>query len=384
MIILQTGVPGSGKTANIVNLLLNDKSYTHFEDKDGVVKRRPLFVNGFNDLKIEHQELDDEQIKSQAFQDFLPYGSLIVIDEVQRLMGTRSAASKVPDFIQALATHRHHGLDIILITQHPSFLDPFVRKLVQRHMHVSIKPIGRKIYEWNECVDQPDSTVNIAKAVERQFSVPKKAFEYYKSAEVHTKPSRKLPKVLIFLIFFVPFVLWFGFNTYTRMSEKYNINKSTEQTTAQIETTNTNDLNNKNIYTNQNNNYINSSVTAQMLVPTIPEKPETKPLYDNVRQVKTFETVRGCFKGGKSVCFCISHQGTKLPEISKQRCLKYLEDGLPFDPYRDEQQQAFRQPETTIESTNQTIEQVPQVAVLGGEPKVPKTEEYPENLRNIQ
>ena len=84
-------------------------------------------------------------------------------------MGTRSAASKVPPFIEALALHRHHGLDIVLITQHPSFLDSFVRKLVQRHMHVSIKPVGRKLYEWNECVDQPDSSVNIARAIERTF-----------------------------------------------------------------------------------------------------------------------------------------------------------------------------------------------------------------------
>ena len=43
-------------------------------------------------------------------------------------------------------------------------------------MHVSIKPVGRKLYEWNECVDQPDSSVNIARAIERTFVVPKKSF----------------------------------------------------------------------------------------------------------------------------------------------------------------------------------------------------------------
>ena len=128
MIILQTGVPGSGKTSSVVNMLMTDESYTHFTDKDGVKKKRPLFVNGIPELKIEHEELSDEQIKSQPFQDFLPYGSLVIIDEAQRLMGTRSAASKVPPFIEALATHRHHGLDIVLITQHPSFLDSFVRR----------------------------------------------------------------------------------------------------------------------------------------------------------------------------------------------------------------------------------------------------------------
>ena len=65
MIILQTGVPGSGKTSSVVNMLMTDESYTHFTDKDGVKKKRPLFVNGIPELKIEHEELSDEQIKSQ-------------------------------------------------------------------------------------------------------------------------------------------------------------------------------------------------------------------------------------------------------------------------------------------------------------------------------
>ena len=115
MIILQTGVPGSGKTASVVNILMTDETYTHFTDKDGQKKKRPLFVNGIEDLQLEHQLLTDEQIKEQPFQDFLPYGALVVIDEAQRLMGNRPAASKVPPFIEALATHRHHGLDIVLI-----------------------------------------------------------------------------------------------------------------------------------------------------------------------------------------------------------------------------------------------------------------------------
>ncbi|MFC2415994.1 zonular occludens toxin domain-containing protein [Neisseria elongata] len=98
-------------------------------------------------------------MKEQPFQDFLPYyGSLVVIDEAQRPFPIRSAAAKVPPYIEAFATHRPLGLDIVFITQHPSFLDSFVRRLVQRHIHISIKPVGRKFYEWNECVGQKDSS----------------------------------------------------------------------------------------------------------------------------------------------------------------------------------------------------------------------------------
>lgn len=337
MIILQTGVPGSGKTASIVNMLMSDESYTHFTDKDGQKKKRPLFVNGIPELVIEHQELSDEQIKEKGFQDFLPYGSLVIIDEAQRLMGTRSAAVKVPEFIEKLALHRHHGLDIVLITQHPTFLDSFVRKLVQRHMHISIKPVGRKLYEWNECVDQPDNSINIAKAIERSFVLPKKAFGQYKSAEVHTKPKRRIPKSLIFLVLFLPVLIGFTAYTLQRMGKKYG---GQEETVTAVG--------------GSSANYASSSapppavqgnsLEAALFVPTLAEKPESKPLYDSVRQVKTFERIAACIAGGQSGCTCYSDQATPLKEVTVDMCREYVKNGLPFNPYKDDRQNAQNRP----------------------------------------
>lgn len=360
MIILQTGVPGSGKTSSVVNMLMTDESYTHFTDKDGVKKKRPLFVNGIPELKIEHEELSDEQIKSQPFQDFLPYGSLVIIDEAQRLMGTRSAASKVPPFIEALATHRHHGLDIVLITQHPSFLDSFVRRLVQRHMHVSIKPVGRKLYEWNECVDQPDSSVNIAKAIERTFVVPKKSFGMYKSAEVHTKPKRRIPKSLIFVVLFIPLLIGFTLYTINNMSKRFNADE--QQTTA---TTAASDVDGA---SEQKNTAapadIGQNLKPEDFVPVLAEKPESKPIYNGVRQVKTFEYIAGCVDGGKSGCTCYSSQGTPLKEITKAMCKDYAKNGLPFNPYKDEQQTA-QQPQTAPQTAYE--HEKGQVLTMGGQ-----------------
>lgn len=331
MIILQTGVPGAGKTSSVVNMLMNDESYTHFTDKDGVKKKRPLFVNGIPELKIEHEELSDDQIREKPFQDFLPYGSLVIIDEAQRLMGTRSAATKVPQYIEALATHRHHGLDIVLITQHPSFLDSFVRRLVQRHMHVSIKPVGRKLYEWNECVDQPDSSVNIAKAIERTFVVPKKSFGMYKSAEVHTKPKRRIPKSLIFVVLFVPLLIGFTLYTIGNMSKRFSADEQQTATAASgVDDTTATQSSPPPQQT--------GSLKAEDFVPILAEKPESKPIYDSVRQVKTFEYIAGCVDGGKSGCTCYSSQGTPLKEITKVMCQDYARNGLPFNPYKDETQ----------------------------------------------
>jgi hypothetical protein len=360
MIILQTGVPGSGKTASVVNMLMTDESYTHFTDKDGVKKKRPLFVNGILELKIEHEELSDEQIKSQPFQDFLPYGSLVIIDEAQRLMGTRSAASKVPPFIEALATHRHHGLDIVLITQHPTFLDSFVRRLVQRHIHVSIKPVGRKLYEWNECVDQPDSSVNIAKSIERTFVVPKKTFGMYKSAEVHTKPKRRIPKSLIFVVLFIPLLIGFTLYTINNMSKRFSADE--QQTTS---TTAASDVDGTEPKTSPATADIGQNLKPEDFVPVLAEKPESKPIYNGVRQVKTFEYPVGCVDGGKSGCTCYSSQGTPLKEITKAMCKDYAKNGLPFNPYKDEQQQVAQQtqtaPQTAYEPENN------QVVTMGGQ-----------------
>lgn len=357
MIILQTGVPGSGKTSSIVNMLMTDESYTHFTDKDGVKKKRPLFVNGIPELKLEHEELTDEQIKEKPFQDFLPYGSLVIIDEAQRLMGTRSAASKVPPFIEALATHRHHGLDIVLITQHPSFLDSFVRRLVQRHMHVSIKPVGRKLYEWNECVDQPDSSVNIARAIERTFVVPKKSFGMYKSAEVHTKPKRRIPKSLIFVVLFIPLLIGFTLYTINNMSKRFSADE--QQTTSTIAASDVDGVEPK---TSPANADIGQNLKPEDFVPTLAEKPESKPIYDNVRQVKTFEYIAGCVEGGNSGCTCYSDQGTPLKEITKTMCKDYVRNGLPFNPYKDKTQTTqATQPQNQAKSNDNS-----QVLSLGG------------------
>ena len=70
MIILQTGVPGAGKTSSVVNMLMNDESYTHFTDKDGVKKKRPLFVNGIPELKIEQRNFQTTKSGKSRFRIF--------------------------------------------------------------------------------------------------------------------------------------------------------------------------------------------------------------------------------------------------------------------------------------------------------------------------
>ena len=251
-------------------------------------------------------------------------------------------------------------MDIVFITQHPSFLDSFVRRLVQRHMHVSIKPVGRKLYEWNECVDQPDSSVNIAKAIERTFVVPKKSFGMYKSAEVHTKPKRRIPKSLIFVVLFIPLLIGFTLYTINNMSKRFSADE--QQTTS---TTAASDVDGTEPKTSPATADIGQNLKPEDFVPVLAEKPESKPIYNGVRQVKTFEYPVGCVDGGKSGCTCYSSQGTPLKEITKAMCKDYAKNGLPFNPYKDEQQQAAQQPQTAPQTAYEPENN--QVITMGGQ-----------------
>ena len=67
-------------------------------------------------------------------------------------------------------------------------------------------------------------------------------------------------------------------------------------------------------------------------VARIPEKPETKPLYDNVRNVVNFEYPEVCISS-KAKCTCYTNQATIIDEIPEVFCRKFAENGV-FNPYK--------------------------------------------------
>ena len=104
-------------------------------------------------------------------------------------------------------------------------------------------------------------------------------------------------------------------------------------------------------------------LTATLFVPTLAEKPESKPLYNSVRQVKTYERIAACVGGGQSGCTCYSDQATPLSEVTEAMCREYVKNGIPFNPYKDDSQAfqaAYSQPADTHATSGR------QVAVMGG------------------
>lgn len=208
MIVLITGLPGSGKTAYAVDMLAHDPQFAG----------RPKFVMGVPGLKIEHEACppveqwvefrvspEDDSLQLPYFT--FPENAVVFIDEAQRVYRPRPAGAAVPPHVAAFETHRHTGVDFILITQQAGLLDSNIRRLIGRHVHIRPTPMGRYKYEWMELGD-PESQSSRQLAASSRYKLPKRAFDLYKSAETHTKLRTPIP--WYYWLFAVALLLFFG------------------------------------------------------------------------------------------------------------------------------------------------------------------------------
>src|SRR6218665_3510555 len=201
-ITLVTGLPGHGKTL-----------YTLARWKDEAKKAgRPVFHNGIKGLNIPGwQEWDVKEWQQ------LIAGSIMVIDEAQFAFPTRGRGEP-PDFIAKLATHRHLGIDIVVITQDPMLLDNFVRRLVDRHFHV-VRMFGTQratIHEFPNGARE-DVAKRREGSIRHEWKYPKEVFDLYTSAELHTV-KRRIP-MRVWILLAVPIVFAVvAYAAYVRLS----------------------------------------------------------------------------------------------------------------------------------------------------------------------
>jgi len=175
LITLITGVPGSGKTLFAVD------SLAKFEG-------RPLFQCGVEGCAVPGvTAIGVDELTT------VPDGAVVLVDEAQRVFPPRAVGALVPPLLRNLETHRHHGQDWLLTTQHSMLVDSHLRRLVGRHVHLE-RVFGRqrsRMFERGEVFD-PKNYHEKVKAVASFWAFPKKTFALYKSAEIHTQ-GRKLP-----------------------------------------------------------------------------------------------------------------------------------------------------------------------------------------------
>lgn len=324
MITLITGMPGCGKSLLMVHEFL----------RDAQEKGRVIVADGIPDLVIEHELAPEvsqwtNTVEDAASQDgekllfTFPEGALVVIDECQRVFRPRRAGSAVPPEVAAFETHRHQGLDFVLVTQHPGLLDANVRRLVGRHLHVrDLGILGRKVYEWPEATE-PDKFRSAP--VQRGWRLPKSSFSLYKSSSLHIKPKRGIPKGFLALAIAVPLIGAMSFYAWSSIQKKIAPPVAVVSPVVagpggggQVSAAGP---------------VVDPAALLMEFAPVVPGRPETAPAYDALRVVANMPVVAGCVQLSAR-CACQNQQGTDAG-LDDMQCKAWLKNP-PFDAYREQ------------------------------------------------
>ena len=334
MITVITGTPGAGKTLYTIEKLLLPQVGKTIKGRDEqgneVQHERKVYTN-INGLQIEHELIDGGETEGlRDWQKWAKPGSLIVFDEVQKVWPPRPNGSKIPEDVQALDTHRHLGVDFILITQNVLNVDRHIHALGGRHLHVrrvANMPLAT-VYEW----DHISRGLLYSKAISKApWKYSKKVFKLYKSSELHTKQPRRIPGLVWFILFGLAAMAVLTPQVFERIGGR---------------------LSGKPVVSNEKPAAVSGAPgaagTAAQPVPAVApakvvidervdfmpklsDRPWTAPAYDQLRVVVRMPLVDGAMCTAKQGCICFN-EGERL-EMSTEACKEWM-DGAKFNPYR--------------------------------------------------
>lgn len=395
MLYLYTGVPGAGKTLHMVSQLHKDPQF----------KERPLYVDGITDLDpeaIPHNALP-EGCNGSNWHQWLPEGSILIIDECQRYWRPRPNGSAVPPAIQALETHRHKGIDIYFLTQDPKKIDSQIRNLIEVHKHFSMSALGiRRCFEWRNKVGDHNSKADIKTALVTPYFLDESVYDFYTSAVQHNQVKAKksklvyvLPAAFVFGIFLVGFSVYRGLTYKTRQAEKQQIEQQQQKEEQNEQNTISKDQIKSDIKNglisgftpktaseaNTNNDPSHNSQrtpTEEDFKPQVEGQPWTAPVYsahNSISNIKTMPYPVACIVETRTrKCTCWEEQGTKIKGMSKELCIDFAENGI-YNPYKSKEE---LQPEaatnnaamgSSSQSTQATTANQGQLLELTGKPK---------------
>jgi zona occludens toxin len=127
VITVITGTPGAGKTlyaiSKLIRPLLGTTVTRTLPDGSKEELPRTIYTN-ISGALFDHELIDDRADGGlRNWHEWAKPGAVIVYDEFQKAWPPRPNGARVPDDIQALDTHRHMGVDFILITQNVMNVD---------------------------------------------------------------------------------------------------------------------------------------------------------------------------------------------------------------------------------------------------------------------
>ena len=156
MIYLYYGKIGDGKTYHVVRnelipaILAGRRVYTNIEGLN--FRYISTYLNiSHSDIKVTHIENPEWYVQNMTLQSgqkewtnpHLDAGSLIIIDEAQRIWDARDFRNTKKEFLSFLEYHRHFGFDIVFITQNPKRLESSILRLSNESYQVkNLKFLG--------------------------------------------------------------------------------------------------------------------------------------------------------------------------------------------------------------------------------------------------
>lgn len=327
MIELITGLPGNGKTLYTLSYI---KAKAEREN-------RPVFYHGIPELTLNWEHLEDPKQWAKC-----PPGAIVVIDEAQKIFRNRSMGTVPPDFVQQLETHRHLGIDLVLITQHPSLIDPAVRRLAGSHRHM-VRIWGMEastVHQWPAVKDNCDKSRSDSEKTKWAFD--KKVYGYYKSAEVHTV-KRTIPgrvKLIGGLMLVLAACVWYAVSF---VAKKASPPSAAVASSVPASSNGQVVPNNANTTQTASRRPVDPIEDAKDYVyretPRVSGLPQTAPKYDELTKPTRVPVPAMCFqigdvRAGKQLqCRCYTQQGTPMA-LEFNQCIDIAQHGffLDFDP----------------------------------------------------
>jgi zona occludens toxin len=309
-ITLITGAPGNGKSVRLLYLVEMRRQ----------AENRQVFYSGIADLMLPWElfgkpSADPERphMTDPSNWHELPAGSIVVIDECQRLFRPRGQGAHVPEYVAALETHRHKGMDIYLVTQGPMLIDKNVRDLVETHEHL-MRKFGSKwatVHAWKGV--KSNCIVSRKDSQESEFRYPKEVFTWFKSAEVHTVKFHIPTKVKIFLA--LPFILavacWFAWRAVGSVTGKPVLPGADPAATSALQGSGVG-------LARPKPQQLSAQQYTQQFQPRLEGLFHTAPRYDAITKPTEAPVPVGCVLYGdeddnrNEGSFCITQQGTRF------------------------------------------------------------------------
>jgi hypothetical protein len=349
VIDLITGLPGNAKTLYTIGLVRD------------LAKRenRPVYYSGIPELTLDWQEIDPTKWME------VPPKAIVVIDEAQRIFRNRSLGAQPPKHVTDLETHRHLGIDLFFITQHPSLIDPAIRRLAGRHRHM-VRVWGMEVstvHKWDSVKDNCDKSVARKDSEKTKWAFDKSIYKVYKSADEHTM-KRSIPLRAKLLLLTPLVLLGCAFVVYKLTIGKHKVE---EPAPAQVAAaTPSNGVPTAPDRANHSEKFDPKEDMAhyvQMNTPRIDGLAQTAPKYDELTKPTRVPVPAACIQVADK-CRCFSQQGTSL-DVKYSMCIEFARNGFfqEFDPDRDR-----RDTERTAQSVKVLEGRgVEQVAAHGGE-----------------